>query len=60
MGKQGNVGLKIKCISLLKKNKKRIIFLFYPYKKKPKNMQIFSYLKNQFRHMSKKLFRIKK
>ena len=29
-----------------------INFTFYFNKKKPKNMQTFSYLKNQFRHMS--------
>ena len=41
MGKKGNFGIKIKYISLIKKN-----YL------KNKDMQNFSYLKNQFRHMS--------
>ena len=50
MGKEGNFGIKIEYISMLKK----FNFSFYLDKKKPKSMQIFSYLNNQFSHMSKK------
>ena len=50
MGKEDNTGIKIIYINLLKKIIKNTIFLFYLYKKKLKNMQIFSYLKNTFRH----------
>ena len=56
MGKEGNVGIKIKCISLLKKIKNKIIFSFQLDKKKPKNIKFFSFLKNQLRHMSLKFF----
>ena len=56
MGKEGNVGIKIKCISLLKKIKNKIIFSFQLDKKKPKNIKFFSFLKNQLRHMSIKFF----
>ena len=54
MGKEDNVGIKKNIYNSDKKNiyLKKIIFTFYLDKKKPKTMQIFSYLKNQFRHMS--------
>ena len=52
--KKDNVSIKIKYISLSKQ--KVFFFSFYLDKKKRKNMQIFSCLKNQFRHMSKKKF----
>ena len=52
MGKEDNVGIKINIQVGYKKLLKKIVFTFYLDKKKPKNMQIFSYLKNQFRHMS--------
>ena len=52
MGKEDNVNIKIKYLSLLKiKTTKKNSFTFYP-DKKSKAIQFFSYLKNQFRHIS--------
>ena len=52
MAKEDNVSIKIKYISLLKTKLLKKIFTCYLDKKKPKNMQVFSFLKNQFRHVA--------
>ena len=53
MEKEGNVGIKVKHIGMLKKILK--FFFFYHInliKRNQKNEQNFSYLKNRFRHKS--------
>ena len=55
--KNVNVGIEIEYISLLKKEMLKDFFFEDKLDtKKPKNMQIFSYLKFKFWHMSKKFF----